>query len=169
MNQTNQTHTNITLKCFFLLAFIAFQIKTQGEVKVQLRDNMGILIPKDKVLQHIKTFWRNGAFFIEMSYSGVSDSQDVEVVTPTMFEDYMKQINQRDLLTECKDKMEQSVASRQKIVQIAVYYLITRFGDDVNTMRRSMMANALIKLFPFIGFQNGQNIGPVIPIRLSLQ
>lgn len=123
---------------------------------------MGILIPKHKVLQHIEAFWRNGAFFIDMSYSGVFDSQDVDFITPSMFEDYMKQINQRDLLTECKDQMEQNVALRQKIVQIAVDYMIGRFGDDVDRMQRKMMANALINLFPFMGFKNGQNIGSVI-------
>lgn len=160
MNRTQ--NNNIT--SFPVLAFVAFKIETQGEVKVELRDNMGILIPKDKVLQHIKAFWQNGAFFIDMTYSGVSDSQDIDFITPRMFEDYMKEINQRDLLTECKDKMEQNIASRQKIVQIAVDYMITRFGEDVNMMQRKMMANALLKLFPFMGFQNGHNIGPVICI-----
>lgn len=145
----------------FLLAFNAFQIETQGEVTVQLRDNMDILIPGNKVLQHIKAFWRNGAFFISMSYSGDPDLLDVDVITPRMFEDYMKQINQRELLTECKGQVEQNIVSRQKIVQIAVDYMITIFGDDVSMFQRKLIANVLIKLFPFMGFTNGQNIGLV--------
>lgn len=147
---------------YLLLVFDAFQIEIQGEVKVQLRDNMDILIPKNKVLQHIMAFWRNGAFFIDMSYSGDPDSRDVDVITPRLFEDYMKQINQRELLIECKGKGEQSIVSRQKIVQIAVDYMITNFGDEVDMFQRKMMANALIKLFPFMGFKNGRNIGLVL-------
>lgn len=152
----------ITFNIFFRSAFDAFQIETQGEVKVQLRDDTDILIPKDKVLQHIKAFWRNGTFFIDMSYSGDPKSRDVDVITPRMFEDYMKQINQRELLSECKGKIEQDIVSRQKIVQIAVDYMITRFGDEVDMVQRKMLASALIKLFPFMGFQNGQNFGMVI-------
>lgn len=152
---------------FSHLAFESFQIYTQGEVTVRLRDNMDILISKNKVLQHIKAFWRNGAFFIDISYTGDPNSRDVDVITPRMFEDHMKRTNQRELLTECKGKMEQTVVSRQKIVQIAVDFMITNFGDEVNMFQRKMMADALIKLFPFMGVQNGQNVGQVIKIGLS--
>lgn len=146
----------------FFSVFEAFQIDTQGEVKVQLRDDMGILIPKNKVLQHIMAFWRNGAFFIDMSYSGVPNMREVDIVTPKMFEDYLKQTNQRELLTECKGKHMQNVLCRQKIVQFAVDYMISIFGDDVNMFQRKMVASALINLFPFVGFANGQNVGLVI-------
>lgn len=149
--------------------FEEFQIGTQGQVKVQLRDEMGISIRKDKVLQHIMAFWRNGAFFIDMSYSGDSNSRQVDIVTPRMIEDYFKEINQRELLTECKGKIEQNVSLRQKIVQFAVDYMIAAFGIDVKMFQRIMVANALIKLFPFIGFKDGKNIGLVILFLLSLK
>lgn len=123
---------------------------------------MGILIPKNKVLQHIMAFWRNGTFFIDMSYSGDSNLRQIDLVTPRMIEDYFKQINQRDLLNECKGKIEHNVLSRQKIVQFAVDYMISTFGIDVKMFQRTMVANALIKLFPFIGFKDGKNIGLVI-------
>lgn len=99
-----------------------------------------------------------------MSYSGDPDTRDVDVVTPRMFEDYMKQINQRELLSDCKGKFEQNIVFRQKIVQFAVDFLMTNFGDDVDMFKRKMMASALIKLFPFMGFHNGQNVGVVSSI-----
>lgn len=143
------------------LAFNAFQIKPNGNVKVFLKDNVGIAIPKEKLLDHVKAFWRNGAFFIDVSYEGDSNSQTVDIVTPVMFEDYLKEVNELQLLVECKGKNEKDVLSRQKIVQAAVNFMISIFGEDVSMFHRQATANALINLFPFIGYQNGQQIGIV--------
>lgn len=129
---------------------------------VEFRDNTDILIPKHKIIQHINAFWRTGVFFLDMSYSGDPNTRAVDIITPRMIEDYMKQINQHELLIECKGKVEPNIACRQKIVQIAVDYMFTQFGDDLSMFQRKMMASALIKLFPFIGFKDGENIGLVI-------
>lgn len=102
-----------------------------------------------------------------MSYSGDPASRDVDVITPRMVEDYMKQMNQRELISEFKGKFEQNIASRQKIVQFAVDYLMTNYGDEVDMFKRKMIANALVKLFPFMGLHNGQNVGVVCLICLS--
>lgn len=143
------------------LAFNAFQIKPNGNVKVFLKDNVGIAIPKEKLLDHVKAFWRNGAFFIDVSYEGDSNSQTVDIITPVMFGDYLKEVNELQLLIECKGKNEKDVLSRQKIIQAAVDFMISIFGENVSMFHRQATANALVHLFPFIGYQNGQQIGIV--------
>lgn len=141
--------------------FDAFNIEVLGTVTVELRDNLGVLIPKDKVIQHIKAFWRNDSFYFDMTYTGEANSNEVDAITPTMIETYIKQINQRQLLIDCKGKQEIDVASRQKLVQIAVDFLIVNYGIGVNTFIRQLMANALVKLFPSLEIQNGSQFGTV--------
>lgn len=148
-------------QCLIFPAFNSFKIAVTGKVSVQLRDNMNIYIPRSKVLQHIKAYWRNDSFYFDLSYTGDPNSCVVDVITPTMFEDYMKQINQRELLTDCNGQQEKDVASRQKLIQIAVDYLTVNYGTSVDTFHRQMMANVLVKLFPFLGIKDGSNIGTV--------
>lgn len=133
----------------------------KGEVKVTLMDNMGIQIPKEKVLDYIKAFWRNDSFYLDISYSNDPKTESIDIITPRIIEDYMKEIDNGKLLNECKGKLEMDVKSRQKIVQYAVDFMISTFGVEVSMFRRTMTANALISLFPFIGSQDGQNIGIV--------
>ena len=78
-----------------------------------------------------------------------------------MVEEYMKLINQRELLDQCKGQQMKDVGSRHKIIQIAVEYMIEHFGENVSMFQRQMVAQALIKLFPFLGFKDGENIGIV--------
>lgn len=153
---------NIEINLIFsLLAFDAFHIKTKGEVKVFLMDNMGVGIPKERVVQHIKAFWQNGSFYLDLSYAGDPNAQSIDVVTPKMLEDYMKEIGQERLLSECKGKSEKDVASRQKIIQIAVDFIMSIFDGEADMFQRQMVANALVKLFPFVGVQNENDVGTV--------
>lgn len=132
-----------------------------GSVSVTLQDNMGIIIPSNRVLQHIKAYWRNDSFYLHMTYTGDPDSKEVDAITPVVFEDYMKQINQQDLLVECKSKDAVDPVRRQKIIQIAVDFLILNYGIDVNIFKRSVLSNALVKLFPFLGIKDGNDVGTV--------
>lgn len=78
-----------------------------------------------------------------------------------MIEDYMKLINQQDLLDQCKGEQMKDSGSRHKIVQIAVDFMIDHFGENISMFQRQIVAQALIKLFPFLGFKDGENIGIV--------
>lgn len=142
-------------------AFDAFEIQVYGSVVVKLQDNMDIHIPRDKVLQHIKAFWRNDTFYFDMTYTGDLNSNAVGVITPRMVEDYMKHINERQLLTDCKAKQEINVPTRQRLVQIAVDFLVVNYGIGANTFHRHSLAKALVKLFPSLGIQNGNDFGTV--------
>lgn len=80
-----------------------------------------------------------------------------------IIEDYMKEKDQRTLLSDCKGQITMEVRSRHKIIQIAVDFMMDQFGEDVNMFERQMTARALVKLFPFLGALEGQNIGIVRP------
>lgn len=43
---------------------------------------MDIPIPKEKIVSHVKAFWRNESFFINLSYKGDPNMRSVDVVTP---------------------------------------------------------------------------------------
>lgn len=146
---------------FVFSAFNAFKIKGRGLVTVNFSDNMGILLPKNKVLQHIMAFWRNDSFYLNLIYAGDPNTEASDLVTPRMIEDYMKEINEGEILDKCRDQMEANVASRQRIIKDAVDFMIATFGDGVDVFQRKMTAHALVKLFPFLGIRNSQKVGIV--------
>lgn len=74
-----------------------------------------------------------------------------------MIEDYMKLINQQDLLDQCKGEQMKDSGSRHKIIQIAVDFMIDHFGENISMFQRQIVAQALIKLFPFLGVRDGEN------------
>lgn len=71
------------------------------------------------------------------------------------------EINEGVFLNECKYKNQKEVNARHKVVQLAVDFMMNMYGDDVTIFQREMVANALIKLFPFVGYQGENNIGTV--------
>lgn len=75
----------------------------------------------------------------------------------------MKERDQRTLLSDCKGQITMEVRSRHKIIQVAVDFIMDQFGEDVSMFERQMTARALVKLFPFLGSLEGQNIGIVRP------
>lgn len=85
-----------------------------------------------------------------------------------MIEDYMKLINQQDFLDQCKGEKMKDSGSRHKIVQIAVDFMIDHFGENISMFQRQIVAQALIKLFPFLGFKDGENIGIVSWLELYI-
>lgn len=56
---------------------------------------------------------------------------------------------------------QKDVIARRKVVQLAVDFMMKMYGDSVTTFQREMVANALIKLFPFVGYQGENNVGTV--------
>lgn len=78
-----------------------------------------------------------------------------------MIQDYFMEINEGVFLNECKNKKQKDVIARRKVVQLAVDFMMKMYGDSVTTFQREMVANALIKLFPFVGYQGENNIGTV--------
>lgn len=78
--------------------FGAFEIITHGVVKVNLYDSTGIKIRKDKLLQHIRAFWRDSSFTIAFEYEGEeAGNANVMMVTPQV-------IVHNDSL-QCKERM----------------------------------------------------------------
>lgn len=67
---------------FVISAFSVFKIKTHGEVKVNLFDNSGYKIPKERLCQHIQAFWRNETFSVRLTYEGDPKSSDDTLITP---------------------------------------------------------------------------------------